>query len=542
MAKNSIDVVLRLRGAAAYNKAAQSAGKATGGIGTSGRKAERDLKRTERQTNRTARGFHSLSRGAKLGIGAIGGAAALGAAKSAVSATTTLTKTTMGLQRATKMDTETASQWAAQAQVRGIDAKSLSMSMGTLSKNMTLAGEGGKSQINAFDRLGISQKQLKGTGGDISKLLPVMADRFKAMGPSAKRTASMMALMGRGWQTITPLMAGGSKEMQSHLNLANKYGVTLRGKPVKSMKDLMQTQREMKMAQLGWQVQFSTVIAPKLVKGFRMISRVSNALRPGFRWLSRHATFSKVIGSAALATVAIRKIPGGTWLAKHILGGLGTLGAKLFVRLVGPEKAASIAAGRIAGNAGGAKIATATSSTLGASARGGKMRSAFVGAGALLGPVMAAAAIQPFFSKFLADFNSRFDSVLKGLDGGKGPGSKVGGVAKYGIPGVGPATLGRDIKKKLGVPGIPGFATGGTIPLGGAAWVGERGRELAINRPSGTQIIPTAKARPVPQLQQAVAATGGGGGDVVVQHRTYLDGRVLYESSERHAKARKARR
>lgn len=545
MAKNSIDVVLRLRGAAAYNKQAQGAAHSTEGIGKAGTKAERGLKRTERQANRTARGFHGLSRGAKLGIGAIGGAAALGAAKNAISSTVGLTKTTMGLQRATKMDTESASRWAAQAKVRGIDATALNMSMGTLSKNMTLAGEGGKSQIKAFDRLGISQARLKATGGDISKLLPVMADRFKSMGPSAQRTASMMALMGRGWQKLTPLMAGGSKEMNASLKLADKYGVTLHGKPLKSMNDLMQTQREMQLAQLGWQVQFSTQIAPRLIKGFRWILGVSNALRPGFRWLSRHATFSKVIVSAAVAAVAIRKVPGGVWLAKHILGGLGTLGAKLFVRLVGPEKAASVAAGRIAGNAGGAKIGDATASTL------GKRTGRFKGVGTKLGKAFggAFAAGVAVFAGIAAGYLATklggvIDDLAKritGLD------QKARGKwARRKVPGVGAL---QDLGKSTGVDrfakkhlGFRGNALGGMIPRGGVSWVGERGPELAIAGQSGTRIMPSPGSR-VPQLQGAINAHGGaGGGDVVIKPQVVLNDRVLAEAIHRYDRATLARK
>jgi murein DD-endopeptidase MepM/ murein hydrolase activator NlpD len=81
-----------------------------------------------------------------------------------------------------------------------------------------------------------------------------------------ERAALGMKLFGRGWQTIVPLMNDGNKGMREQLALADKYGVTLNGKTVKSVKELIIAQREAKFASMGLQVTLGTTLVPTLTK------------------------------------------------------------------------------------------------------------------------------------------------------------------------------------------------------------------------------------------------------------------------------------
>jgi phage-related protein len=93
-----------------------------------------------------------------------------------------------------------------------------------------------------------------------------MADGFSKMENPAKRAADAQALLGRGGAALQPLFFKGSKAIQDQLNMANKYGATVGDKTTKSMADLIDKQREMKMAFEGVKVQLGTALLPMIVK------------------------------------------------------------------------------------------------------------------------------------------------------------------------------------------------------------------------------------------------------------------------------------
>ena len=212
--------------------------------------------------------------------------------------------------------------------------------------------------------------------------------------------------------------------------------------------------------------------------------------------------------------LAIRKIPGGAWLAKKMVSGLGGIGKKLAARLVAPAAAAGKGAGSAAGIGFGSSFIAGASVLLGAG----------------MGAVVAEA---------LRALNTTIDQWAINKFGKTGKGYSaikkfLGGNASK-IPGLGGAAP--IIERALG-----GKALGGVIPRGGASWVGERGPEMAIAGQSGTRIMPAGGSR-IPQLQGALAATGaGGGGGEVIHSHVYLDGRQIAEAVDRRNKAREARR
>jgi len=151
------------------------------------------------------------------------------------------------------------------------------MAFNTLSKQIVQAKTGSASATRSFKELGITQEELKKTSPD--KLLFKIADGMESAGRGAERQAAAATLFGRGWKTVVPVLREGSKNMKEQLDLANKYGAAFGGKSVKSIHDLIQTERELKIAQLGLQVQFTEKIAPALIK-------VGLAIAGVIQWIS----------------------------------------------------------------------------------------------------------------------------------------------------------------------------------------------------------------------------------------------------------------
>jgi hypothetical protein len=280
---DAITIRTRLVGAKAAAAEARALGKGVSGIGTAAGRAEaksRRFGRTQLGVSKSMGKVRGSVFGAAKGVLALG-AAYVGASgiKSSVDTTEELARTTISLHKNLGLSVEKASEWAAVARSRDIDTKALNMSFGTLSKNIEGASKAGSTQAQIFDKLGVSQKTV--ASGDFNAVLGETADRLKAMGPGAKRTALTMKLFGRGWQTVVPLLRDGSSEMNQQLALARKYGATFHGHTIKSLNEFIQAQRESKIATMGLQIAVGTTLIPVLTKALGVFSRFVHQMRTG---------------------------------------------------------------------------------------------------------------------------------------------------------------------------------------------------------------------------------------------------------------------
>lgn len=246
-------------------------------------------KRTVSATTRTTGlGTASRTTGSRLASAAGYAASAAAAylsiaqAKAAITTTQDLAKTTAGLNRNLGLSVKTASQWGAVAKSRDVDAKALTMSFTTLSRRLvdTSAAlkEGGTAADTAmapFARLGITQREVTAGSKDLGSFLPRLADAFGDAAGGAERQASAQQLLGRGYQTIVPLFADGAKGLKEQQKWADKYGATLTGDTLKAQMDLIQAQRESKVAMLGMQVVFTQALTPALEKANKVFQRLS---------------------------------------------------------------------------------------------------------------------------------------------------------------------------------------------------------------------------------------------------------------------------
>jgi hypothetical protein len=287
--------------------------KAGGGLDKFGKKAEHT-------NSRVGTSFGGMAkRAAGAGVAAVGAYASIAGAKKAIDTTTTLAKTTLSLNKNLGLGVEQASRWAAVAKSRDIDSKALNQSFVALSKNVVAAGneddkyrakldalgssekdqakrqdviaKGAGKTVDAFAKLGISQKEL--AGSDFDQTLRKAADGLKALPPGADRAALSAKLFGKGWQTIVPILRGGSKAMDEQLALADKYGVTLKGKTVKSLEEMIAAQRESKFATMGLQVAVGQELVPALTKGVKAGSKFVAQMRSG---KGAGGEFAEVVG------------------------------------------------------------------------------------------------------------------------------------------------------------------------------------------------------------------------------------------------------
>lgn len=241
-------------------------------------RSEQRMKKFGATSSKTSSALSGHMRNAaKAAAGAAAAYAGIAGAKKAINTTEDLAKTTLSLHNNLGLSVKTASELGAVLKTRGADTKSVNMAFASLSKNVEAAKKGTASAADAFTALGVSQRELKMLKPD--QLLNQVADGMAKLGPGTERTAITTKLFGRGWQTLGPLLRGGSAALKEQLDLADKLGASFSGMSVEEINKLIKAQRDAKLASLGLQIAFGTQVAPALTKMIEGATQASLAFR-----------------------------------------------------------------------------------------------------------------------------------------------------------------------------------------------------------------------------------------------------------------------
>jgi hypothetical protein len=243
-----------------------SGAKSVKGLGRATTETATKQRYAERTTSRLTDSYKKLGSAAKWGLGFLGVGGVL-AIESSIHASEELGKTTVGLTRNLDLQNNVASRWGAVAQAREIDSKSLTMSFTTLSRRMVEAGRKGGTLLTPFHQLGLSQEDAAKGSKNFEWGLMRVAKAFGEAKGGAVRQAAAQQLLGRGYSTILPLFSEGTKSLREQLHWADKYGVTLSGSTTDGIMELVQAQRENKVAMLGLQLSLTKALMPAIKAG-----------------------------------------------------------------------------------------------------------------------------------------------------------------------------------------------------------------------------------------------------------------------------------
>jgi hypothetical protein len=240
--------------------------KSVKGLGRATTETATRQKYAEKTTSRLSASYKKLGSTAKWGLGFLGVGGVL-AVESSIHATEELGKATSSLSRNYGFATNVASRWAGVMAARESDPKALTQALGTLSTKMVTAGrEGGKS-LTAFHLLGISQEEVTRGAKDFEWGLLRVAKALGEEEGSAKRSAAAKALLGKGFQLLTPLFSEGVTGLKEQLHWADEYGVTLTTNTNEAIMEMVSSQRENKVAMLGLQLALTKALMPAIHEG-----------------------------------------------------------------------------------------------------------------------------------------------------------------------------------------------------------------------------------------------------------------------------------
>jgi hypothetical protein len=565
---DDVDIRVRLRGQREVLAGTKQVAGGIKGIGTQAKRTTGHVSGTTRKLGLMSRATGRLSgetKGLAKNLVAIGaGYVGITAAKSAIDVTTDLAKSTIGLNRNLGFSIDLASRWAAVARARGVDGKELNSAFTSIAKSAKAAHDPTSAQASAFREVGISAGELKRGAKDFPFLLTKLADGFGGMAGGTRRAALAQALLGRSSQTTLPIFTSGSKAMKEQLDLAKKYGVTFGGKPIKSLKDLVQAQKEAEFATMGLQVAFGTFAAPLLTKGLGHVNKfvaemqagkgaggefvdtlegIGQAITPTLTTIGSlakgTAQFAKEHPNITKAAIALLAVGRAVTLIKtsKAISGLATLATTTRKVIKSSAKRGAIA---------GADVAAETlvhNTGVGVQARRGRLNGTMSkvgrGVGGVFGVAAAAEAGHIFYSEI--------DRIIRDLEHSGKPAVSAYGTALKVVTHLGPFQAGRigkfgydklfgggdkkGPKKPKAAAGwrVPPKPTGPRDPIGGRAPRRPRARAPKLATPT---IVP----------RTAPVFAGAAAGDTTIVVPVELDGRVIAEVVAVHVRNRGNRR
>jgi len=216
----------------------------------------------------------------------------------AVKSTVDLAKATLAVQRATGLDTKTASEWVGLMQERGIDTALFTKALTKMDGQMaSFISKGGKG--NPLTDLGVSTEAIR--SNDPAAVLMEVADGFKRIQNPAQKAVLANKLFGRQGAALLPILSKGSAGVSEMLGQFDKYGATLDGDVTKSVMDMTKNQRDLDAAQKGLGITVGTTLLPAMVGLFSALDSILQAAAP---LLKNQTAMQIVIAVLALAFVA----------------------------------------------------------------------------------------------------------------------------------------------------------------------------------------------------------------------------------------------
>jgi DNA-binding Xre family transcriptional regulator len=184
------------------------------------------------------------------------------------------------------------------SQQTGIEFETLTKGFKKLSTGINKWENGSKEAGKTFTALKISQSDLKDTGGDMYKILGLVADRFKNMPDGINKNAAATQLFGRAGQQLIPVLNEGAEGIEKYKAEAQSLGLILDAKGVKKMEDLHKASVEAKGAMEGLALSLAGTLAPAFQTAALGASTLLEKLHqltlgaagqdvPAFAWMTR---------------------------------------------------------------------------------------------------------------------------------------------------------------------------------------------------------------------------------------------------------------
>lgn len=168
------------------------------------------------------------------------------------------------LSQQTGISTENLSVLKYASEQTGVSFEALQKGFKKLSTELFEYQEGAKEAKDAFGLLGISQKDLSATGGDVYRVLELVAQRMSQMPDGWKKNAAATQLFGRAGAELIPVLNQGAAGLERLQGEAQSFGLVLSEETIAKMEEVYQSSQRLHGALQGIGIQIETGLAPSL--------------------------------------------------------------------------------------------------------------------------------------------------------------------------------------------------------------------------------------------------------------------------------------
>lgn len=210
------------------------------------------------------------------------------------------------LSRQTGISVQNLSLLKVASEESGVSFESLTKGFKKLGTSLLEYQENSRTTIDAFKLLNISQADLAKTGGDVFKVMELVADRMQSMPDGWKKSAAAVQLFGRAGQELIPVLDQGAAGISKFSEDAQRFGLTLDNEGTEKMEAFYESSQRLKLAIQGLGIALTETIEPA-------VTAVSGELTDA---TSKSAQWEKGIASGA--KVAIQAAEGINWLAQNM--------------------------------------------------------------------------------------------------------------------------------------------------------------------------------------------------------------------------------
>lgn len=176
----------------------------------------------------------------------------------------------------TGISVEALSELAFAASQSGATMEELEKSTVRMQRAIVEAGNGSKTMIDAFERLGLRAEDLRGLAPE--QQFALIAERISRISDPAERAALAMELLGRSGTRLLPLMMGGARGIQALRDQAARLGLTMSGAAAKSAAALNDSWDALARSARNIMVRIGGAIAPLLTRVSDRMTRLAVAV------------------------------------------------------------------------------------------------------------------------------------------------------------------------------------------------------------------------------------------------------------------------
>lgn len=191
-----------------------------------------------------------------------------------------------------------------------------------LGRSMTILSKKAMENSKSFRKWGLDLKDSQGHLLPATKMLELVAYKYKQLGGGLQGAAMAQALMGRGALKLLPVLKLGADGINKYSIEAAKMGLVLTEKNIADFDKYMQSTRQVQGCLAGLQVQLGVKLLPHIVKICNWVSlmvqkweNLKPALRDNiFKWGAISAVILAVLPTIIKLCDKVASL--GTWFSK----------------------------------------------------------------------------------------------------------------------------------------------------------------------------------------------------------------------------------